>query len=280
MVGLPALMARSAGSPRTIIGLIDGPVSEAAASITVRPFPGAHRNGCLPDDRQACEHGTAIASILAVPRTASPPGICPDCTVLTWPIFRGSDERSIRPAATGIELAAAIRGCVEGGARIINLSLALSTTLPESARRLSAALDLAASRGVLVVAAAGNDAQVGSTILTGHPGVVPVVGCDLDGRVLEGCSLSRSFAWRGILAPGRSSALGAQGEVVAVHGTSVAVPFVTGTLGLLWSLFPQASAGEIRRALSPPISNRRRTLVPPLLNAEGALGAMRRRNAG
>ena len=54
-----------------------------------------------------------------------------------------------------------------------------------------------------------------------------------------------------------------------MSGTSAAAPFVTGAIALLWSLYPQASAAEIRQAiLRPDIP--RRSITPPLLNAEAS----------
>ena len=74
---------------------------------------------------------------------------------------------------------------------------------------------------------------------------------------------------RGLLAPGEGVvSLGAEGEPLSLGGTSVAAPFVTGTIALLWSMFPRASAGEVKHAVTMGASGRRRTtIVPPLLDA-------------
>ena len=71
--------------------------------------------------------------------------------------------------------------------------------------------------------------------------------------------------------------LGSHGGLVAQSGTSVAAPFVTGTIALLWSLFPEASATEVKLAVAS--SGPRRTLTPPLLDAAAALQAMSRRRS-
>ncbi len=57
-------------------------------------------------------------------------------------------------------------------------------------------------------------------------------------------------------------------------GTSVAAPFVTGTLALLWSLFPDAAAGLVKLAVTQAGVARRRSVVPPLLDGWGAYQAL------
>lgn len=64
------------------------------------------------------------------------------------------------------------------------------------------------------------------------------------------------------------------GGTMISAGTSVAAPFVTGTVALLWSLFPDAAVEEIRRAVTRSSFSRRGSIVPPLLDAEGAYRIM------
>jgi subtilisin family serine protease len=88
---------------------------------------------------------------------------------------------------------------------------------------------------------------------------------------MEVSNLSRSGGTRGVRAPGeRVTSLGARGEPLVLSGSSVAAPFVTGVLALLWSMFPGASASELRHAATSASVSGRRTLVPPLLNAKTA----------
>jgi len=94
-----------------------------------------------------------------------------------------------------------------------------------------------------------------------------VAGCDFRGKPLSRTNLGRTIARNGVCAPGAHiTSLDANGGVVAWSGTSAAVPFVTGTLALLWSQRPRASTSELRRAVT---THRRSTgsIVPPLLDA-------------
>jgi hypothetical protein len=128
LVKLTALMQRTSGSPEVRIGLIDGPVFTQHADLVQGQLIGG-RNGasCTQTDSGACLHGTFVASILAAKRTSSAPAICPNCTLLIRPIFSETTfGREHMPSATPQELATAIFDCINAGARVINLSLALA----------------------------------------------------------------------------------------------------------------------------------------------------------
>jgi subtilisin family serine protease len=58
---------------------------------------------------------------------------------------------------------------------VINLSVALEGASPRGRRSLQEALDFALHRGVLVVAAAGNQGAIGGSVITRHPWVTPVL---------------------------------------------------------------------------------------------------------
>jgi len=165
----------------------------------------------------------------------------------------------------------AIIECIEAGARVINLSLGLAQPSTTGERALEEALNHAVSHAVIVVAAAGNQGTVGSSAITRHPWVIPVMACDLRGRPMNESNLGSSIGRRGLSAPGdRITSLGSEGKSLTFGGTSVAVPFVTGTIALLWSEFPTASATQIKLAISHATTPRRASVVPPLLDAAAA----------
>jgi len=223
-------------------------------------------------------HGTFVAGILCAKRSSAAPAICPGCTLLVRPIFSETPaaNESI-PSATPEELAAAIIECIDAGARLVNLSAALAQVpSAKGERALGQALDHAANRGVIVVAAAGNQGTVGSTAITRHPWAIAVIGCDRRGRPLSESNLGNSIGRRGLSAPGESiTSLGTDSKAVPSGGTSVAAPFVTGAIALVWSEFPDASAGQVKLAVTKAHAQRRPTVVPTLLNASAIHAAMR-----
>jgi subtilisin family serine protease len=270
LVGLPAVMERSRGSAAVTIAMLDGPVAVEHPDLAHARIRTLGDNAaCTRASSYACTHGTFVAGVLIARPGSSAPAIAPECTLLVCPIF-GESEMTLGstsgvPSATPGELAAALQASVDAGARVINISASLLYRPVGEERNLERALDAAANRGALVIAAAGNQSQLASSPLTRHPWVIPVAACSADGRVSELSNLGRSVG-RGLLAPGeRVVSLGSDGRPRMFSGTSAAAPFVTGAAALLCSLFPRAAGGMIRRALCG--DGVRRRIVPPLLDA-------------
>jgi len=241
-VNLTSLMDLTSGRSETVVGLIDGPVvldHPDLAGENIREIPGEGSAACDRADTLACLHGTFVAGILSAKRSSAAPAICPNCTLLLRPIFsEAASPGNGMPGAPPLKLAEAIIDCIKAGARVINMSLALSEISSRGERALEDALGYAVKRGVLVVAAAGNQAAIGSS---------------------------------GLSAPGQGvTSLKADGETFTSGGTSIAAPFVTGAIALLWSEFPAASAARVKLAVTNGPRLRRRSIVPPVLDAWAA----------
>jgi subtilisin family serine protease len=280
LVGLNALMSRSAGRLEIRIGLIDGPVAldhPDLATERIEPVAAARGAACMLPSSAACTHGTFVAGILSGRRGSAAPSLCPDCTLLVRPIFseQESETTGWMPSATPEELADAVHECVEAGARILNISSALARPSTGAERRLEAAFDHAMRRGTLIVAAAGNQGSLGSTAITRHPWVIPVVACDLRRRPLRQSNLGHSIGRNGLTVPGEDiTSLSPEGTAVTSGGTSVATPLLSGTIALLWSEFPAASAAEIKLAIARAHAPRRASVVPPLLDVMATYRAL------
>jgi len=279
LVKLTPLMQLANGRTETTIALIDGPVATAhpeLSSTRIREIPGEMGGTCARANSAACLHGTFVAGILCAKRGSAAPGICPNCTLLIRPIFAETTAaNSQMPSATPDELATAIIDCIDAGAHVINLSAALAQPSSKGEGRLEEALDYSARRGVLVVAAAGNQGTVGSSAITRHPWVIPVVACNLQGRPISYSNLGNSIGRGGLSAPGDGiMSLAVNGQSPTFGGTSAAAPFVTGAIALLQSIFPNATAAAVKLAITTSSGARRATVVPPLLDAWGAYQAL------
>jgi subtilisin family serine protease len=229
LVRLTPLLERTRGRPEIKIGLIDGPVvlkHPDLATENIREVPGEFAGACALSSSAACKHGTFVAGMLLAKRASAAPAICPGCSLLVRPIFRETSSTNGQMSnATPQQLASAIAETVDAGAQILNLSASLVQPSAKGEGALRSALDYAAQRAVIVVAAAGNQGLVGSSVITRHPWVIPVAGCDLKGRPISQSNLGNSIGMRGVLSPGDNvTSLGSGGELVTFSGTSVAAP--------------------------------------------------------
>jgi subtilisin family serine protease len=264
--GIDVLVERSIGSPDVVVAVIDGPISahpHLAAPVTVRAGvddPSA--------DARDTAHGTFIAGILAASRESAAPGLCPGCSFLSSPVFTADAAAPGRMSTSPARLAAAITRCVDAGAHLINLSVATTGTAQRSFEDLRSALSYAASKRCLVVAAAGNNGTLFSSLITRHPWVLPVTALGNDGRPLRRANLGAGIGSRGLAAPGEGVESLAPGGGYAIgSGTSAAAAIVTGTLALLRSSVPTASAPSLRDAI---VRGARRvgpvSVVPPSMH--------------
>lgn len=271
-VKLTPLMALSSGVPEIVIGLIDGPVMTDHPDLGdggFRELRAKDASACAQNTSLACQHGTFVAGILSAKRNSVAPAICPQCSLLIRPIFAAATSpHSELPSATPEELAEAILESISAGARILNISAAIAPPSSKSERSLEEALNLAAMRGVMVVTAAGNQGLLGGTAITRHPWVIPVVAYNARGMPMGESNMGGSIGKRGLGAPGqRITSLGTGGKPLTLGGTSAAAPFVTGAIALLWSIFSQATATQIKLSVVQSFSPRRNSVMPPLLDA-------------
>ncbi len=105
-------------------------------------------------------HGTQVAGVIAADGDVR--GVAPAARLLAYKV--SEDGEGVSPDL----IVAALRMAVEAGADIVNISLGVNKTND----RIDAAVSEAAKRGVLVVAAAGNDGPVSESI--GSPGRNPL----------------------------------------------------------------------------------------------------------
>lgn len=163
-------------------------------------------------------HGTAVAGLLRQ--------VAPEAKLLPLRVLdpSGSGEAS--------SVASAIRFAVNQGARIIHLSIAASV----SNEGVRAALQFAVSRGVLVVAACGNDgSDRPESPANALDGKNPLgrLGVSVSAVNADGAYPSWSTRGGEVLAPGVAlQSAYPEGRTVSASGSSFAAPLVSGALAL------------------------------------------------
>ena len=282
LIRLRPLMEISKGSPDISIGIIDGPVDLEHTSFRgskIRIAKESDYVKCKRADSTACIHGTFVTGILASERSSSAPAICPDCKIILRPIFNDNhgkvDNSNRLPSSTPQELAKAVIEIVDAGATIINLSLGLSASSIEKFTELHEAYEYAFKRHVVIVAAAGNQGNIGFFPVIDHPWIIPVVSCDLQGRFDPTSNIGPSIAKRGLMAPGvniTSTVPG--GGYDQLSGTSFAAPFVTGTIILLLSILKGVTPPQLVASVRQQLV-RRRTVFPPLCDAQQSISILK-----
>ncbi|MET0765320.1 MAG: S8 family serine peptidase [Blastococcus sp.] len=271
-------MRRTRGSADIRIALLDGPVDRGHRYLQGADIVPARRVPHESVSAITAAHGTFLAGLLVGQDRSSSPSICPECTLVVRPIYGEGGSR--HPRATPDELADALVEAVDAGARLIQVSAAIGRPSLVESRELTSAFDDARSRGVIVVAATGNNGSLGTSMITRDAAVLPVTGCDLALRPLRSSTTAPSIGRRGLAAPATQVRSLAPGDGTALMGgTSVAAGLVVGALALLWSARPQARRDELLGAIREWRTSGPH-LFPPPLHAERAWAALCRRPIG
>jgi len=294
LIKIGNLMNITKGDPHITIGLIDGPVDlghPAFEGSIIKTVTESHFAECKSADSISCRHGTFIAGILCAKRGLHAPGICPGCTLLLRSIFLDKTKANTiankyynakepyqdnygvnLPSSTPKDLYNAIVELIDKGAKIINLSLGLASSSLTLYTKLQEAYDYARKKGVIIVAAAGNQGNIGGISLIDNDWIIPVAACDENGQLASMSNIAHSITSRGIMAPGiniTSTFPDKQNRYTKLSGTSFAAPFVTGAIALLWSAFPYLSAAQLIYLFRYNyLSKKKRSIMPQLLNVE------------
>ncbi|MET3172451.1 UNVERIFIED_ORG: thermitase [Arthrobacter sp. UYCu721] len=193
-------------------------------------------------------HGTHMAGSVAATanNTHGVAGVCPGCVILAGKVLNDSGVGSSSGLADGINWA------VSNGAKVINMSLGV-----RASRTLEAAVNNAWSKGVVLVAAAGNGGNQTKIYPGAYPNVIAVAATD--NNDLKASFSTYGASWVDIAAPGvnvystfpnHAFALATQNNrslnYDVGNGTSVSSAIVAATAALAWSSNPGASSSAIR----------------------------------
>jgi len=190
-------------------------------------------------------HGTHVAGIVAAPagNGAGGTGIAPGAKIMSVKVLDANR------AGNSSLLARGIRYAVDQGARILNVSLNGDGTSLD----LDEALRYAGDHGATVVASAGNnardlDATPSYPASSAASSVLSVTASDRTGGLLS--IANRGLNSVDIAAPGATILSTARGSGYELRqGTSMAAPFVAGSLALLAAARPELPQEALRAAL-------------------------------
>ena len=173
-------------------------------------------------------HGTFTSGLVRL--------IAPDVKIMPQRVLDSDGTGNI------FVVAQAINDAVSKGAQVINMSFGTSAAV--HSKLLDDAIGDARSRGVIVVAAAGNLGTDRPTYPASLPGVVSVAALDSGGRSL-GAYSSRG-SWVKSAAPG-TNVIGPipGGRYASWSGSSMAAPVVAGQMALLRSKRPTQSSTDV-----------------------------------
>ena len=225
------------------IAVIDGPVDTSNPALKGTNITDKSR--CtIQDSPEGIRHGTDMAIILVSPIS----GVAPDATLYNYQassdgtISEGScDSNGDRLDTT----AALINQAVEDGAQIISISL----SVPDFSDELKWAVTNAITKGVIIVAAAGNEGHQDDTTQLGrYSGVVGVSAINSDGTFASYSNWADGMVTAAFGGPYNTYDVNT-GEPATVHGTSISTPLVAGMLALARQKWPDATANQILQLL-------------------------------
>ena len=229
---LPTAWGATLGSPNTVIAIIDSGVTEVA-ELQGRVLPGTTYLGAGADPLVDVDgHGTssAIVAAGAINNGVAAGGSCPQCLVLPVQVVDPATGRAFMS-----DVAAGIRWATDNGADVISISLGGPSTISA----LSSAVAYANSRGVPVIASAGNEGNEVVNYPAGLANVIGVAGLDSSGAL---ASWSTRGAWVTTAVAGCNiTQRSTDGAASWFCGTSSAAPLLAGAVALLDSRFPEST---------------------------------------
>ncbi|WP_298818629.1 S8 family peptidase [Chloroflexus sp.] len=225
-----------------VIAVIDTGIDAGHPELSGRILSGFNAITGNTDTTDDNGHGTAVAGLIAAAgdNGIGISGICWGCMILpVKACFRNGRCRDS-------SVISAIRWATDNGARIINLSLGGTINSPA----LQDAVRYATERGVLIIAASGNERTEGNG--PSYPAAYPeTVAVGATGYSDEVTSFSNTGPYLDLVAPGVDIVTTLPGSNYAIaNGTSFASPLVAGAAALVMTVRPDLSSHDIRCILS------------------------------
>ena len=225
------------------IAVIGGPVDTSNPALKGANITDKSR--CtIQDSPEGVRHNTDMAIILVSPIS----GVAPDATLYNYQASASTTTSNGSCDSNGDRLntiGALINQAVEDGAQFISISQSVS----DSSNELKWAVTNAITKGVIIVASAGNGAtDENITQLGRYSGVVGVSAINSDGTFASYSSWGDGVVTAAFGGPYTTYDVNT-GEPVTVQGTSISTPLVAGMLALARQKWPDATTNQILQLL-------------------------------
>jgi serine protease len=232
-------MARGDG---VIVAIVDTGVKQSLSDLAGTRFvPGfnAFTNGSDTDDDRG--HGTHICGTIAqtTDNGLGCAGIAPNARIMPVKVLDANG------GGTNYTIAAGLSWAASHGAQVVNMSLGGGNSRSEAD-----AVNSCLARGVVVVAATGNNSRGSLLYPAAYPGVIAVGASDNKG---QRASFSNYGTGISLVAPGvdilQQTFQGGRAGFYYFAGTSMATPHVTAVCALVRQVNPSLSPADVKQIL-------------------------------
>jgi len=244
--------------------------------------------GARRGDSAWARHGTGMAAIIAghghgYGHGSGVMGIAPRARILPVRVILEDKDPQRAKARTsrGEALPDGIRWAADHGADVINLSLGDDSATAAPVAAEDNAIRYALSKGVVVVASAGNGGEEAdrSSYPAAYPGVIAVAAVDRNG---VHAPFSTSRWYDSVSAPGVDVVIADPNRSYYTGwGTSAASAYVSGAVALIRSAYPKLSPAQIKQLLQSttrhqPKGGRNDDVGTGMIDPAAALAAARK----
>ncbi len=224
--------------PPALVGLIDTGIDldhEALRGQSIELLKLPKESG----GSSSLDHGTAIAALLIGRPGSVAPGLIPRARLVAVDAFSKGSGTADRTDV--LSLVGALEALADRGVKVVNLSL--SGPPNEILRK---AVEAAQARGIVLVAAVGNNgAAAEPSYPAAYPGVVAVTAVDRQLNVYRRATRGSYVAFA---APGvEIRTAQPNGGIAARSGTSYAVPFVSAAMAMVRAAHPETGVEELQK---------------------------------
>ena len=228
------------------IAMIDGKVDTGVPELAGAQV--ASESPCTINSSPAVtSHGTGVASILV----AQGYGVAPEASLRAYQITLGGDGDTSGSDCKGESgddrdnLPWLLNRAMNDGAQIINVSASSIS----SAKALKWTVARSMAQGVIITAAAGNEAQDDDdTSLSKWSGVVGVSAIGVDSARQDYSSWGQGVTAAAVGGPVLTRNI-ATGQIEPAYGTSYSSPVVAGVLALARQKWPNATSNQLLQLL-------------------------------